>query len=161
MANDVGNHFQIFQTLQEEALGLFDKAIQTTCQKLDEISEEAKVRMESLLRDLASVRKTVENQIAIIHEHSLKMINELVSETEKYIINIWDNTRRKILELVNTIVAAVDTDQISKKMEEFTDFMSTKVNEFNQRVKEHADIIVTAQKEFFDNITRRLQNESK
>lgn len=160
MTSDIGNPFQIFQTLQEEALKIFEMAIQTTCQKLDEIADEAKARMENLIKDFANARQNLEKQIAIIHEHSLKMIADLVSETEKYIMNVWDNTRKKILILVDTIVSLVDTDKINQKLGELTSFMSMKVGEFNQRVKEHADGIIDMQTQFFQHLTQKLQSSS-
>lgn len=159
MAKDTSNTFEFFQTLQEESLRLFEMAIQTTCQKLDEIGDEVKVRMENLLQDFVAARENIENQIAVVHEHSLNLIRNLVTETEKYIFKIWDETRTKILSLVNTIVTLVDTDKINMKIEEFTSFMTMKVGEFNQRVKEHADEIVTLQQQFFDNAIKRLQTE--
>lgn len=161
MAGNADNPFDFFKTLQEEALRLFEYAIQTTCEKLDQIADEAKVKMEDLCRRIEGARKNVEAQLTRIHEHAIEMIGNLVKESETYIRNIWDNTRLKIITFVDALVNMVDPEKIARKAEEITNYMSNKINEFNQRVKEHANAIIILQEQFFENLRKRLETTTE
>lgn len=155
------NPYDFFKTLQEEALRLFELAVQTACQKLDQIADEAKDKMEQLYRNIEGAKKNLETQLNKIHEHALQMIGSLVKESEAYIRSIWDNTKAKIVTLIDTLLNMIDPEQITSKAEEITNYMSLKISEFNQRVKEHANRIITLQEQFFDNLKKRLETKKE
>lgn len=151
---------EIFRTTQDEALKLFDVAIQGACKKIDNIANEARYRMESLLRDLEEGKLNLIKQLGVIQEQTVDLINKLVKETETYILNLWEDARQKIVMVVDTIVAIVDKEKINSKIDELTNFMLKKISEFNQRVKEHADEIIKLQQSYFSTLTQNLEAQT-
>lgn len=156
MAEGVINPTDIITTAQNEAFKLFELAVQVACQKLDQIADEAKIVMEEILVTFEGTRKSIEKQLMLIHEQAIKTINDLIAETEKYIVNIWETAKTKLAALGEKVLALIDPQNITMKLQEFTNFMSRNVSEFNRRLKDHAYAVIELQKQFFDNLQERL-----
>lgn len=156
MAEGLAHPLEIFKAIQDEGLKLFELALQAAYIKLDQIANEAKLKMENILRDLEGARKVIEKQLLTIQEHTLELIRNLVKETEKYILNIWEKVLLNIVTLADNAVSLMDTQRINNTVEQITNFMSNKITEFNQRLKVHADAVIELQEQFFLGLMERL-----
>lgn len=155
------NCYEIIQILQDEALKLFELALTNAYKKMDQIADQATTRMNQLFRDLASTQKNLDEQLERIQKNTLAVIRSLVKETEKYIQNIWDVTKGKIFRIVGVAGSEMESSNSSTKIEEFANFMSIKIKEFNEKIRVYADGIISTQEQCFINLKERLETKTE
>lgn len=161
MAKNDLDYNPFLKTLQDEALKLFELALENACKQLDQIADQAKVIMKKLHREFKQSGKNLDSQLLRVHEHTLEMIASLIRETQKFILSIWDNIKLKILGLFGIVTFDTDSSNSNSKTEEFTNFMSKKMKEFNERVREYANEIISGQVQFYNNMKAKLVTKSE
>lgn len=161
MAKNDFNCNSFVETLQDEALNLFELALEKACRQLDQIADQAKVVMKKLYRDLEHSGKNLDTQLLRVHHHTLEMIASLVKETQNFFLNIWENIKLKVLGFFGIIGSESDSSNSSNKVEEFTNFMSNKMNEFNKRVREYANEIISGQVEIYNKMKASLVSKNE
>lgn len=137
---------------QDEALKLFDAAVQEACKDIDKIQENSKQQMEQVHSEFTGAGKNLQAQLAGIHEQTMIEIGELQKATENRVLSIWETAQGKMCALAQTLS---DPDKKKAQLDEIIKHIGGKIKEINQTINKHAEEVKKQQKIYFNDMQKR------